>query len=165
MSEAKPKRQLTEDQRLAFMKGREKRLANIERKRQEKIEAAENEPMAATQPEESIVDETPSPPPPVQMESKVEPQRKDTPRYTDDDFEEKHAKLAAKIADLLYGKLSSNMPAPPPPQIEEPKKKRTYTKRAPAALRPKKAKEVTPPDSPEPVQAVQAPPQRIFNWM
>lgn len=37
-SEAKPKRVLTEAQRLAFLKGREKRLANLERKRQEKLE-------------------------------------------------------------------------------------------------------------------------------
>lgn len=39
----KPKRVLTEAQRLAFMKGREKRLANIERKRQEKLEAQQVE--------------------------------------------------------------------------------------------------------------------------
>lgn len=39
----KPKRVLTEAQRLAFMKGREKRLANIERKRQEKLEAQQAE--------------------------------------------------------------------------------------------------------------------------
>lgn len=34
----KPKRVLTEAQRLAFLKGREKRMANIEKKRLEKIE-------------------------------------------------------------------------------------------------------------------------------
>lgn len=38
MESEKPKRQLTEAQRLAFLKGREKRLANIEKRRQEKIE-------------------------------------------------------------------------------------------------------------------------------
>ncbi len=37
--EEKPKRQLTEAQRLAFMKGREKRLANLAKKREEKLEA------------------------------------------------------------------------------------------------------------------------------
>jgi len=35
----KPKRVLTEAQRLAFMKGREKRMANLEKRRQEKLEA------------------------------------------------------------------------------------------------------------------------------
>lgn len=37
--DTKPKKVLTEAQRLAFMKGREKRLANIEKKRLEKLEA------------------------------------------------------------------------------------------------------------------------------
>ena len=41
MEAPKTKRVLTEAQRLAFMKGREKRLANIERRRQEKLEAIE----------------------------------------------------------------------------------------------------------------------------
>lgn len=36
--EPKPKRVLTEAQRLAFLKGREKRMANIEKRRQEKLE-------------------------------------------------------------------------------------------------------------------------------
>lgn len=39
LASGKPKRQLTEAQRLAFLKGREKRMANLERKRQEKLEA------------------------------------------------------------------------------------------------------------------------------
>lgn len=43
--EEKPKRQLTEAQRLAFMKGREKRLANIEKRRQEKLEQEKAQPV------------------------------------------------------------------------------------------------------------------------
>ncbi len=43
--EEKPKRQLTEAQRLAFMKGREKRLANIEKRRQAKLEQEEAKPI------------------------------------------------------------------------------------------------------------------------
>lgn len=39
----KKKRVLTEAQRLAFMKGREKRMMNLERKRQEKLEAIQEE--------------------------------------------------------------------------------------------------------------------------
>jgi len=38
MEEAKPKRVLTEAQRLAFLKGREKRMANIEKKKLEQQE-------------------------------------------------------------------------------------------------------------------------------
>lgn len=41
MESEKPKRQLTEAQRLAFLKAREKRLANIEKKRQEAAEKVE----------------------------------------------------------------------------------------------------------------------------
>jgi len=48
---AKPKRVLTEAQRLAFMKGREKRMANLERKRQEKAEAAAADYVAEPAPE------------------------------------------------------------------------------------------------------------------
>lgn len=48
MSDPKPKRVLTEAQRLAFLKGREKRMANLERKRLEKAEA-----QAMTEPPES----------------------------------------------------------------------------------------------------------------
>lgn len=55
IGESKPKRQLTEVQRLAFLKGREKRLANIEKRRQEQIEEKQHI-------EESVKE--PSTPPP-----------------------------------------------------------------------------------------------------
>jgi hypothetical protein len=45
--DVKPKRVLTEAQRLAFLKGREKRMANIEKKRLEKLEADQMELPAA----------------------------------------------------------------------------------------------------------------------
>lgn len=51
MSE-KPKRVLTEAQRLAFLKGREKRMANIERRRLEKEEAAQMENQPVSTPKE-----------------------------------------------------------------------------------------------------------------
>ncbi len=51
---SKPKRVLTEVQRLAFLKGREKRMANIEKKRQEKIEQSE-EIVAAAEPKPKAV--------------------------------------------------------------------------------------------------------------
>lgn len=59
---AKPKKQLTEAQRLAFLKGREKRMANIEKARLTKEEAQQaeiNEPVVKTEPPPS----PPAPPP------------------------------------------------------------------------------------------------------
>lgn len=50
----KPKKILTEAQRLAFMKGREKRLANLEKRRQEKLEAKQFETQA---PETQVLEE------------------------------------------------------------------------------------------------------------
>lgn len=51
LSMAEPgKKVLTEAQRLAFLKGREKRLANIEKKRLEELEKLESEQEAAPEP-------------------------------------------------------------------------------------------------------------------
>lgn len=64
----KSKRVLTEAQRLAFLKGREKRMANIEKKRQERLEQN---------------DETNQPPTPV-AESKPKQPRRRTPKSKDE---------------------------------------------------------------------------------
>lgn len=56
----KPKKELTEAQKLAFLKGREKRLANIEKKRLEKEEAA-----AAVTPKIATPVKVVTPPPPI----------------------------------------------------------------------------------------------------
>ena len=86
-TQEKPKKQLTEAQRLAFLKGREKRMANLEIRRQEKEEAMKAGLM--------------SPPPPVK--------RKATPAVTMDDS------YADIIAQRVIDKLSSiKMPTPSP---------------------------------------------------
>ena len=65
VGESKPKRQLTEVQRLAFLKGREKRLANIEKKRQEKLEE-----------ETAMRTQTDIPPSPVKVKKERKPRTK-----------------------------------------------------------------------------------------
>lgn len=67
----KPKRELTEAQKLAFLKGREKRLANIEKKRLEKEEAAAN---TVAEPEPEVIPKVVTPPPKIATpEIKPEP--------------------------------------------------------------------------------------------
>lgn len=90
-AQEKPKRQLTEAQRLAFLKGREKRMANLEVKRQEKEEALKAGLM--------------SPPPP----------KRKAPAVTMDDS------YADIIAQRVIDKLSSvRMPTPSPSPPKKP---------------------------------------------
>lgn len=94
-TQEKPKKQLTEAQRLAFLKGREKRMANLEIRRQEKEEAMKAGLM--------------SPPPPVK--------RKPAPAVTMDDS------YADIIAQRVIDKLSSikmPTPSPSPPRAPSP---------------------------------------------
>lgn len=59
--ETKPKRVLTEAQRLAFLKGREKRMANIEMKRQQLLETEPVElPPVPESPTTDVPDESPA---------------------------------------------------------------------------------------------------------
>lgn len=76
----KPKRQLTEAQRLAFMKGREKRMANLLKKKEEKLEAemlskeedVPTDPETESEPEmETEKSKTPEPPTPPPVAKKV----------------------------------------------------------------------------------------------
>jgi len=97
--QTQPKRVLTEVQRLAFMKGREKRLANIERRKQEKLE----EEQSAEAPEEHIPEHIPEPIKPL---------------FNEDEF-------ATKIATIVMERLESKIVPPPTPV----KPKRKYTKR------------------------------------
>lgn len=99
--QVKPKRVLTEAQRLAFMKGREKRLANLERKRQEKLEAEGLTEEPKPEPKE---EQDPPPPMPVLHRQT---------NHIDDG-------MAHKIAELVYGKLIEDVPEPP---------KRKYTRK------------------------------------
>lgn len=56
-NQEKPKRQLTEAQRLAFLKAREKRLANIEKKKQDELENVESKDEDKSIPTETIIEE------------------------------------------------------------------------------------------------------------
>lgn len=117
----KPKRVLTEAQRLAFMKGREKRLANLERKRQEKLEAEGVE-------EPPLKDVSPPPPMPVLQRQT---------NHLDGEV------MAQKIAELVYGRLIEEAPPKrkytrrekpavipreesPPPEIQQPIPQKTF---------------------------------------
>jgi hypothetical protein len=147
MSDAiKPKRVLTEAQRLAFLKGREKRMANIEKRRLEKEEQkqVESEPIPALpspvlkrqvaadvkkpKPEPDAEPTPPSPPPPP--DATPEPQV---------DVEE-------KIANALEKLIQKIQPAKP---VRKP-----YTR---------KPKEETTTDETVPMSP--PPPVRNFTWM
>lgn len=171
----KPKRVLTEAQRLAFLKGREKRMANLERKRQEKIEAEEKTaPMAPpplAEPKTKI--EPPSQPEPQpETEPEVEPQSSTS---TSPELEEpvpsmpivkRHAnsdETAKKIADLILERMEMKRAAPvnttPPP-----KKARGRPRTKEVAVRGPESSEEESSPSPPPLP-VFAPRQRVFNWM
>ena len=87
-TQTQSKRVLTEVQRLAFMKGREKRLANIERRKQEKMEEEQQAPKT---PEEEIPEHIP-----------------DKPLFNEDDF-------ATKIATIVMERIESKIVPPPTP--------------------------------------------------
>lgn len=112
---ARPKKVLTEAQRLAFLKGREKRMANIEKKRLEKEEAKQVEeapPAVEPPPEMPTVKHaepraTSTPPPPTIDENKI----------ADTVAERVWAKMqAAKPKRKPYvRKEKSEIQSPPPP--------------------------------------------------
>ena len=144
--EPKPKRQLTEAQRLAFMKGREKRLANLAKKREEKMNLNED----IKSPPEAIVpmvipDETPKheapPAPHVQQQLEL-----------DDAAMEKLAKLVADKVTV------------------RPKARRPYTKRVQVPVYPPSTTKES--SSPKTVDIASTQdntaypvPQRTYFWM
>jgi hypothetical protein len=117
MEESKPKRVLTEAQRLAFLKGREKRMANIEKKRLEKLESSSSLPEAPVVipdvppklqvpdvPEPStVIPDIPTPPPPPPPAAVVSIPPTPTP-FIDE------GKLANDVADLVFRKMQENKP-------------------------------------------------------
>lgn len=127
----KPKRVLTEAQRLAFLKGREKRMANIEKNRLAKLEFMEAtktdpdppmttpttaktdaDPVPVAQPEATVIPDTIEVPPiPKLKRQKVA----STPSFPVIDEE--------KIASIVADKIISQMAPPPPPP--RPRKPRT----------------------------------------
>jgi len=147
--EPKAKRQLTEAQRLAFMKGREKRLANLAKKREEKMNLNDD----IKSPPEPIVpvvipDETPKheAPQAPHVQQKLE---------LDDAAMEKLAKLVAVVADKV---------------TVRPKARRPYTKRVQVPVDPPSTiKESSSPKTAD-VASTQEDtaypvPQRTYFWM
>lgn len=133
-SPAPKKRELTEAQRLAFLKGREKRMLNIQRRKEEKEEAAK---LAAEKTEEPVLkpivkqhEKTPSP-----------PENKDA--YDD--------ATAQKIADYVYLKLRYDAASQAPPQRKPRKPSKPKIKEQPP-------REVETPAPSAP------PPKKIISW-
>jgi len=153
----KPKRVLTEAQRLAFLKGREKRMANIERRRQEKAEAQE----MADENREIMNLETQATPPPKQEIERPPTPRPPTPLPSKEDID---ATSAKRIADLVLLRLKEEMPPPPPAAP----KKRKYTKKPKPVVVQKESDDNDYSDSDDNVetQPMIAPiPQKSINWM
>lgn len=141
VGDVKPKRQLTEAQRLAFMKGREKRLANLAKRREEKLEAErENSNMNV----DPVVPQTSSP-------QEV---------ASDGD-------LAKRVADMVMERMSTVHSAPPEPK---PKRKYTRRVKVPEAIAPpvvkrSSASEYASDDDAEEFKLFAPVPQKTYNWM
>lgn len=151
-NETKPKRVLTEAQRLAFLKGREKRMANIERKRQEKIEAQDEEHETV----ELVQNVTTIPMKPKMKEKeKEEETTKEVKMDVDTPAPQEDPMKVEKLADLILDRIKNlKTEASADPIVEPPKLRKKYTKRE---KRPREAEEE---DSVvEPIQKVN------FNWM
>lgn len=137
----KPKRQLTEAQRLAFMKGREKRLANLAKKREEKLLKEDS-----ISPIEAL---------PLPSQEPAAEEKKVQPTITDS-FETRSSKVEfdpdtmERFANLIADKVTVR-----------PKPKRPYKKREPRV--PVVVKEETH-DSDEGDTAYPVP-QRTYFWM
>lgn len=125
----KPKRTLTEAQRLAFLKGREKRMANIEKKRLETEE--KNAAVAEIQPDPDPVPVTPDEKPQPQSPAAPEPEPvvvppvpklKRAPRKTTTPaFVLDEDKIANRVAEEVMKKMQELQP---PPKERKPRKPR-----------------------------------------
>lgn len=116
MEDIKPKRVLSEAQRLAFLKGREKRMNNLEKKRLEKEEAnmtAEDFqlPAAPPKPKKTRVKKEPV----VIPDSKPEPEPEAEPKK-----EPTESAIAASL--YLTGATAFKQPGPEPETKAEPTK-------------------------------------------
>lgn len=178
----KPKRVLTEAQRLAFLKGREKRMANIERKRQEKLEAEQA----------TIEDETPAPTPksiPVKPDVIIEEINVDKGEKKEDDEEKEDLtppiplppsppvvrrqansdETAKRIADLVLERMELGLKVPTSTRTRGRPKKKIKTPLA-SSLAASSGSDSdsyssSPPFPEKTSQVPYAPPQRVFNWM
>lgn len=182
----KPKRVLTEAQRLAFLKGREKRMANIERKRQEKLEAESvtEEDDAASPPVASRVCSSPVKTATEQIHR--EPELDDAAGSASVNEEQtaktivapipemptlrRHAnsdETATKIADLILSRMEAGLKRRTPEALtppRPPKKPRGRPRVREIPIRELPSSDDDSSFSPSP-PASSVPPQRVFNWM
>lgn len=168
ISQDKPKKVLTEAQRLAFLKGREKRMANLEKKRLADLELAsasmsppppkpklkrqtnkleevqvsvhETKPQEP-EPELAAVNTQPTPPPPQQK----------TAEYDPDEIVER---IMKRLPDMMGDTLMEKFMAAVEQDSKPPKRKRATSE---PKERPKKSKPKTRPVTPPPVNN--------FTWM
>lgn len=178
ISQEKPKKVLTEAQRLAFLKGREKRMANLEKKRLADLEIAsasmspppskpklkrqtnkleENSiPVQETKPQEQPPSEAndtkPSTPPPPPPPSALAPQKK-TAEYDPDEIVER---IMKRLPDMMGDTLMKKFMAAVEQDSNPPKKKRATSE---PKERPKKPKTKTK------TRPVTPPPVNNFTWM
>lgn len=120
--EEKPKRVLTEAQRLAFLKGREKRMANIEKNRLAKLEFQE---ATKEDPEPPVVAPAPAPAPVPVPEPEPEPKPEPVviPPPMPKLKRQTRVKLPPtspidedKIASIVADKIMAQMMPPPAPR-------------------------------------------------
>jgi hypothetical protein len=173
----KPKRVLTEAQRLAFMAGREKRMANILKKKAEKEEAKEIEMDVDSKPATASTPDPPIPklklrinrktvdhPKPVQEEEqdtvKSEPEISDKVEVKQTtNFELYPDIIADRVIARLQAMRDDRPPTPPPPKKKYTKKARITEPSVPgtvSSLQEKNLTEITPPR--------QSPPRVSYNW-
>lgn len=142
-SKSGSKKVLTEAQRLAFLKGREKRMANIEKRRLEK-EEQEQQTQAAETPTEPPASKTP-----VKVVITPPPAEEEVPAKRSRGFDDLFAKM---VANEVVQSIKSEMPPPPPP-------------RKPRATKPKLAAIPEPPAAPAEAPAEPTPRLHNFSWM
>lgn len=166
-SVAKPKRTLTEAQRLAFMKGREKRLSNIARRKEEQKEAQEMEEVPPPPPTKKrvtiakpIVARAKLPPPVDDGLGDNIPDLPELKREPDDPHHETAKKIAAMVMEQMKARDEELMPPPKPRKPRAPRKT------------PVTRRYESPPDSPYGSSGSSNSggggydiPQRTFNWM
>ncbi len=167
----KPKRVLTEAQRLAFMAGREKRMANILKKKAEKEEAKEIDMDVDSKPA------APTPDPPIPKlklrtrktvdhpkpaeEEETQPSKRETqiPEKVEANFELYPDIIADRVIAKLQAMRDDRPPTPPPPKKKYTKKARISEPTEPgrvSSLREQDLTDTTPPR--------QSPPRVSYNW-
>jgi len=145
MADDQPKKTLTEAQRLAFLKGREKRMANIEKKRLEDEEKKAIETQTFSPPPKPKMKRQPKvKPEPIQIPATPDETKSDpTPEHiltpipstrtkalSDGDIDVMVSKIMSKIdtqiGDTILDKLMNSLPkaAPQEPPPKKPRKPR-----------------------------------------